>query len=175
MDKETFKLVGGYLLIAIIAYFLLKKIGSGISESAHSVITGDAFKSDAEKSTEKAIQVKSEATASTWIGKEKKLPAKQRTQITRATANSIANTFHQKFKVNFLGQATRTSTGDVMDIFKKLATTGSLFYVMSEFGVRDGLDFNQYINKAMPSSSILLYSIEDVNKMLKSKGISYAF
>ena len=175
MDKETYKLVGGYLLIAIIGFFLLKKIGTGISDSAHSLLSGDAFKTDDEKATDKEVQAKSEINAITWIGKEKKLPNNQKTQITRQTANSIANIFHQKFKVNFLGQHTRTSTGDIVDIFRKIKTTGSLFYVFSEFGVRDGKDFAQYINTALPSSSLLLYSIEDINNMLQSKKITYAF
>ena len=172
MDKENLKLIGGYMLLVIIAYIIISKITSKVGSGISSIASGDIFKSDAERATDLIIQAKNAQIAGGWVLKEKSLPLKERTKITKDTAMRLADDFHIQFRQFFQLKSTED---EIFALFQKIPTTGSLYYIFDAFGIRDGMDFNQYAIKSMGNSSILQKDLGDVNKMFKNKGINYVF
>lgn len=166
MDKELLKEIAKGLLVAIIVYVIIKKLGQGLS----STFTGDIFKNEEEKRTEK--EVIKRALAVNWFLKESKLPAKEKTTIKRDTAMKIANQLYAELKNTI---QTMTGANQVYSLLSQLGTLGSVYYVIGEFGVRDGMDLPTYLYRKIGYSNKFSKDLDDVNELFKKKGINFKF
>lgn len=167
------EVVAPYAILGVLAYVIIRHLENKASKGVDSVLSGDVFKSKSQIETDKAVL---DATKGlNWLDKEKALPVSQRSLIKKSTALNIANQFHEVFREPIGGLTTMSTANKAYELFKKIASLGSLYYVFSTFGIRDGMDFNSYAFKVIGNDNSFSKDLVDVNRLFKSKKINYAF
>jgi len=172
MKKEILMASLPYIFGFILVLYILNRLKKGTENAIESVKTGDFLLSDVEKQTNEDVKAKTQESAKSWLQKELQLPLNQRTTIKRQTARDIADKIHMELRNPI---QTMTGANQVVQLLSSLRTLGSLYYVLSEFGVRDGLSLQQYLYKKIGYNNVFSRDLDDVNEVYVKKKINFRF
>jgi hypothetical protein len=141
------------IILLILGYIVINKVLGGVSAVASGASEGLGLS----RSDEQAKASRDAIIEITVTGKQ---------TLSGNEVMNLANTLHNAFK----GVGTDTDTSKA--VFTKLQNQDDFNALIRAFGVRDGMNIFDYLRDEIPQSSYIRLSVDDVNKILKSKHIT---
>ena len=172
MKKEIIMASIPYVFGIILVLYILNRLKKGTESAIESVKTGDFLLSDVELKTNEEIKVKTAESAKTWLQKELSLPINQRSRIKKQTAQDIADKIHMELRNQV---QTMTGANQIVRLLESPTTLGGLYFILSAFGVRDGLNLNQYLYKKLGYNNVFSKDLDDVNETYEKRKINFKF
>lgn len=156
MDKKNIEAIAPIaipIVLLILGAYVVYKFMGGLSSVASGTTEGLGLtRSDEQTSASRqAVQGIEVGTKTTMTGTE---------------VMNLANTLHNAFK------GVGTDTDAAQAVFTRLGNQDDFNALIRSFGIRDGMNIFDYLRDEIPQSSYIRLAVDDINELLRKKGIT---
>ena len=156
-DDSVLKLIMYIVIVVVIIYYLNRFI-TGTKDAL-----GGVFGSSPEQKKQQLEDASKGIANAKITGSDGSVSYKRETFINLAQKLQDANS-----RLIFDSQA-------VKDVFNLMRSLADVKFLIQVYGIKNGLNLIQYLKGIIPRENYIGLSLNDLNNILKRKGIKYAF